>query len=180
MVDLSLSVTTIFSFQSTIANQTAVSIPIQRGFSRLVCLYFSLTRNDQQFNSCFYAPIEAADPTVANDTFRWSTQLGGDKQPTYDCLSISECFYRLRKAQNITEGTDSFGLTFRDYCFDDFIVAACFERAPGSGASHIGVNTMGQNLVLNLYHCGPNAATVHIVAHYHCVQWSKRRPTSAR
>ena len=106
---------------------------------------------------------------TANDTFHWSTQLGGDKQPAYNCRSLSESFYRLRKAQNIVDGTDSFGLTFRDYCFDDFIAAACFERAPGSGASHTGQNTMGQNLVLNLYNCGPHAATVHIVAHYDCV-----------
>ena len=83
-------------------------------------MYFSLTRNDQQFNSSFYAPIEANDPTTANDTFRWSTQLGGDKQPTYDCRSISESFYRLRKAQNIVDGTDSFGLVFHDDCLDNF------------------------------------------------------------
>ena len=166
---LPISYHNFFSFQSTIANHDAVSIPCQRGFSRLVCLYFTLTRADQQFNTFFYAPMEANDPTTDNDTFRWSTQLGGDKQPTYDCRSLSETFYRLRKAQNIFDGTDSFGLTFRDYCFDNFIAAACFERAPGSGATHSGQNTMGQNLVLNLYHLGPHAATVHIVAHYDCV-----------
>ena len=96
-------------------------------------------------------------------------QLGGDKQPVYDCRSIGESFYRLRKAQYITDGTDNFGLQFQDYCTDSFVSAACFEKASGSGASHTGVNTMGQNLVLNLYNCGPKAANVHIVCHYDCV-----------
>ena len=132
-------------------------------------MYFSFRRNGQQFNTFFYAPIEGNEPSTATDTFRWSTQLGGDKQPVYDCRSISESFDSLRKAQYITDGTDTFGLLFQDYCTNSFVSAACSERAPGSGASHAGQNTMGQNLVLNLYNCGPNAASVHIVAHYDCV-----------
>jgi len=166
---LPISYHSLFSFQSTIASTNAVSIPIQRGFSRLVALYFSFTRAGQHFNTFFYAPIEGNEPTTASDTFHWSTQLGGDKQPVYDCRSIGESFYRLRKAQYITDGTDNFGLQFDDYCTDSFVSAACFEKAGGSGASHTGVNTMGQNLVLNLYNCGPNAASVHIVCHYDCV-----------
>ena len=49
------------------------------------------------------------------------------------------------------------------------LTAQCFEKAGGAGASHTGVNTMGQNLVLNLYNCGPHASTVHVIAHYDCV-----------
>ena len=166
---LPISYHNLFSFQATIANVNAVSIPIQRGFSRLTTLYFSFTRADQQHVSFFYAPIEGNEPTTDNDTFRWSTQIGGDKQPVYDCRSIGESFYRLRKAQYITDGTDSFGIQFQSYCTSNFVTAQCFEKAGGAGASHTGVNTMGQNLVLNLYNCGPHAATVHVVAHFDCV-----------
>ena len=132
-------------------------------------MYFSFTRADQQYVSFFYAPIEGVEPATASDLFRWSTQIGGDKQPTYDCRSIGESFYRLRKAQYITDGTDTFGILMPAYCTNTFVTAQCFEKAGGSGASHTGVNTMGQNLVLNLYNCGPHAATVHVVAHYDCV-----------
>ena len=166
---LPISMHNIFSFQSTIANANAVSIQIARGFSRLTCVYFSFTRQGERSNTFFYSPLEGHEPNTDNDTFRWSTQLGGDKQPVYDCRSISESFMRLRKAQYIADGMDSLGLMFPRYCTDTFIAAASFERAPGTGASHTGVNTIVQNLVLNLYNCGPHASTCHVVCHYDAV-----------
>ena len=167
---LPISYHNFFSFETSVASSTAASIPIQRGFSRLSAVYITFTRAGQPYNSFFYCPLEMVEPTVANDTFHYSYQLGSQRCPTYDVRSISESFYRLRKAQLMTDGTDSFGITMADYCNSKFIAAFSMDKAHGSGMAHTGANTMGGNmLVLNLYNMGADVSTCHIVCHYDCV-----------
>ena len=67
----------------------------------------------------------------------------------------------------MTDGTDSFGMTFADYCNSKFIAAFSMDKAHGSGMVHSGASTMGGNmLVLNLYNMGADVSTCHIVCHY--------------
>ena len=167
---LPISYHNFFSFETSFTSTSAVSIPCQRGFSRLTALYITFTRAGQPYNTYFYSPLEQQEPTQDNDTFRMSYQLGSQRCPIYDTRSIGEVFYRLRKTQLIVDGTDTFGLTFADYCLSKFVAAFSLEKAPGSGAAHSGENTMGGNiLVLNMQNLGAHAATCHVVAHFDCV-----------
>ena len=70
----------------------------------------------------------------------------------------------------MTDGTDSFGMSFADYCNGKFIAAFSLDKAHGSGMVHTGANTMGGNmLVLNLQNLGTHVATCQIICHYDCV-----------
>ncbi len=92
-------------------------------------------------------------------------QVGSERFPQFSVDSHQESFYRLRMAQLIHQGSDSFSINPAQYRTDKFIIGQNFERAPGA-AAHSGLNTRsGSQLTLNLRNTA--AATVaHIVLVY--------------
>ena len=99
------------------------------------------------------------------DTFTWNLTIGADRRPDFDVESVQEAYYRLRQAQLIHHGTDSFSITSKQYQQDGFVAALNLEKCPG-GAAHSGVNTRaGSQLTINLRNT-KTATSVHVVLHY--------------
>ena len=95
---LPISYHNFFSFQATLTDTNAFSLPIQRGFSRLSAKYVTLHKNGTSFVTDFSSPYPTAGfPDRTNDTFRFSLQLGEDLNPCIkpivwaNCTTDSEC-----------------------------------------------------------------------------------------
>ena len=103
------SITSITAATSSSGTSSAVTVPIYRGFSRLKAIYVSFLYNSYPVNTSFVCPlIGNTVSTTANDTFRAYIQHGASRDPLYAIESLSECFYRNRKAAMITDGVQSF------------------------------------------------------------------------
>jgi hypothetical protein len=168
----------LYSLKATITDNTQFSLPINRGFSRLSTIYWSFIGPDgvgKEVTTFFHPlrvltdPADAVSPlvavTAATDTFSWNITVGSDRYPQFDCDSVGESFHRLRMAQLVHQGSDSFSISSSQYRSDKAIFACSFEKAPGQ-ASHTGINTRsGSQVCLNFKNVGA-ARQVHVVLHY--------------
>ena len=103
--------------------------------------------------------------TTDTDDLSWNIQCGSDRYPQIDCDSIGESFHRLRVAQLIHQGSDSFSISSSQYRADKAIVAMNLEKCPGV-AGHSGINTRSDSqLSLNFKNLG-TAKQIHVVLHY--------------
>jgi hypothetical protein len=138
-----------FSFQATLTDTNAFSLPIQRGFSRLSAIYVTLYQNGTSFVTDFSSPYpNNGFPDRTNDTFRFSLQLGGDLKPVYQTDSVGELYYRLRICQSIHTGTDSMSIEFNNYYYGrQFIIGFTLEKVLQNDATHTGVSRMGGQLL---------------------------------
>jgi hypothetical protein len=167
-----------YSLKATITDNTQFSLPINRGFSRLSTVYWSFIGPDaagKEVNT-FLHPLnvrtDPADPgsplvpvTTATDLFSWNITVGSDRYPQFDCDSVGESFHRLRMAQLVHQGSDSFSISSAQYRSDKGIFACSFEKAPGQ-ASHSGINTRsGSQVCLNFKNVGA-ARQIHVVLHF--------------
>jgi hypothetical protein len=172
---LPISYHNFFSFQATLTDANAFSLPIQRGFSRLSAIYVTLFQNGTTFVADFSSPNpDAGFPDRNTDTFRCSLQLGGDLKPVYQTDSVGELYYRLRMCQSIHTGTDSMSIEFNNYYYGkQFVIGFTLEKVLQNEAAHTGVSTMGGQLLYlhlrNMQGIRANNATVHVVCHYDCV-----------
>jgi hypothetical protein len=169
----------LYSLKATVTDGTMFSLPINRGFSRLSTVYWSLIGPDGKETTQFFHPLKQlvtpADPdsglipsTTATDTLSWNITVGSDRYPQFDCDSVGESFHRLRVAQLIHQGSDSFSMSSDQYRSDTFIAAMNLEKAPGA-ASHTGINTRsGSQLSLNFKNLGATRQ-IHVVMHYEVV-----------
>jgi hypothetical protein len=143
------------------------SFPIVRGFTRLQTIYVSFHDDDAhgKFVTRFYSPLDGEENLSSTDNMEYYFQVGSERFPQFSVDSHQESFYRLRMAQLIHQGSDSFSITPPQYRTNKFIIGQNFERAPGS-AAHSGLNTRsGSQLTINLKHT--SAATVcHVVLVY--------------
>jgi hypothetical protein len=165
---LPMPMTGLYSVTSAIPiGSSQYSFPIVRGFTRLQTIYVSFHDNDAQgkFTTRFYSPLDGEENLSATDNMEYYFQVGSDRYPQFSVDSHQESFYRLRLAQLIHQGSDSFSITPAQYRTNKFIIGQNFERAPGS-AAHSGLNTRsGSQLTINLKHT--SAATVcHVVLIY--------------
>jgi len=100
------------------------------------------------------------------DNFEFWVTIGAERYPQFACDSVQESWYRLRLANMIHQGTDTFSITSAQYREDKFIAALNLEKAPGS-AGHSGVNTRGGSQV-TLHFKNINVAKanfVHVILH---------------
>jgi hypothetical protein len=156
-----------FSFQTS--SNSFGTIPIQRGFSRLVAIYFNFVIDGYPPCSWFQAPLAGAVSDTDADTYQVSIQFGAEKLPTFDTMGVCECFYRLRKTQLLLEGNDSMSVTPHSYIADRFIQGYSLEKAAGE-AVHSGTNTLQGGIVyLQLRNCPADATAVHIVCVFDAV-----------
>ena len=92
-------------------------------------------------------------------------QSGADRYPQFDCDSCGESFHRLRVAQLIHQGSDSFSISSQQYRENKAIFAMNLEKCPGV-SGHTGINTRsGSQITLNFKNLG-EAQQIHIVMHY--------------
>ena len=88
-----------FNFQTSLASSNAYAIiPIQRGFSRLVAIYFSFVVNGFPPCSWFQSPLNGNISDTYNDNYQVSIQFGAEKIPTYDTMGV--CANVLQIARN--------------------------------------------------------------------------------
>ena len=117
----------------------------------------------------YNTPGDAASGLVANveanDELSWNIQCGSDRYPQFDCDSVGESFHRLRMAQLIHQGSDSFSISSGQYRTNKAIFAMNLEKCPGV-AGHSGINTRsGSQLSLKFRNLG-TAKQIHVVLHF--------------
>ena len=164
----------LYSLKATITSPGMFSLPINRGFSRLSTIYITLWDGQGKEVNRFFSPLNQAIDGVLvpvstqTDTMSWNVQVGADRYPQFDCESHAESYSRLRNAQLIHQGSDSFSISSQQYRTDKAIYAMNLEKCPGA-SSHTGINTRsGSQLSLNFKNLGA-ATQVHVVLHFEAV-----------
>ncbi len=163
---LPINMTGLYSVKSAVPTGSSIySFPIARGFTRLSTVYFTFAAATDKFVNTFRSPMAGKVNTADNDDFEVYLNVGSDRYPQFSVDSHQECFYRLRLARQISQGTDSLSISPHDYRFEKFIGALNLEKAPGA-SSHSGLSTRsGSQLTLNLKNTGI-ATTCHVVLVY--------------
>ncbi len=164
----------LYSMMATITSTSQFSLPINSGFTRLSTIYFSFIKDGKETTEFFHPlsqrigndPAGALLPVTAElDTFSWNIQCGSERYPQFDCDSVGESFHRLRVAQLIYQGSDSFSISSSQYRENRAIFAMNLERCPGV-AGHTVINTRsGSQVTLNFKNLG-EAKQIHVVMHY--------------
>ena len=165
----------LYSLKATITSPGQFTLPINRGFSRLSTVYFSFIDEGKETTEFFHPMFRYNTPgdnttglvanTTANDDLSWNIQCGSDRYPQFDCDSTGESFHRLRVAQLIHQGSDSFSISSSQFRSNKAIFAMNLEKCPGV-AGHSGINTRsGSQLSLNFKNLG-TAKQIHVVLHY--------------
>jgi hypothetical protein len=161
----------LYSLRATIpAGSTMYSLAIARGFTRLSTVYFSFTNSLGKWVNQFSTIVDTSggvtDNTTDRDKCSWNITVGADRYPEFDCDSVQESWYRLRHAQLMHTGKESFSISPFQYRTDKFIGAMNLEKALGQ-AGHNGVNTRsGSQLTLNFRGLPALINTIHVVLHY--------------
>jgi hypothetical protein len=161
----------LYSLRATIPpGSTLYSLPIARGFTRLSTVYFTFYDGLGKWVNDFNAIVDTSggitDNTTVRDKFAWNITVGADRYPEFDCDSVQESWHRLRHAQLMHTGKDSFSISPFQYRTDHFVGAMNFEKALGQ-AGHTGVNTRsGSQLTLNFRGLPSVINTIHVVLHY--------------
>jgi hypothetical protein len=87
-----------YNLKAAITNSSSFALPIQRGFSKLACLTFSIfmTRPNKKECVTFDHPLAGATPNSTNDRFGYHVSLGSSRWPTVDTEGAAEAWYRTR------------------------------------------------------------------------------------
>ena len=155
-----------YSVKSAVPTGSSLySFPIARGFTRLSAVYISFWDGVDKYVNNFFSPLKGKDNTADNDDFEFYLNVGSDRYPQFSVDSHQECFYRLRLARQMAQGTDALSISPHAYVRNKFITALNLEKAPGA-SSHSGINTRsGSQLNLNLRNSGA-ATTCHVILVY--------------
>ncbi len=163
---LPINMTGLYSVKSAVPTGSSLySFPIARGFTRLNTVYISFWDGTGKYVNNFFSPLVGKINTTENDDFEFYLNVGSDRFPQFSVDSHQECFYRLRLARQIAQGTDAVSIAPHAYRTNKFITALNLEKAPGA-SSHSGINTRsGSQLTLNLRNTGA-ATTCHVTLVY--------------
>ena len=123
-------------------------------------------QNGALVNTWFVCPLLGNTvSTVADDQFRTYIQHGASRDPLYAIESLSECFYRNRKAALITDGTESFGICYQDFIGSKFWLTFSTKKGAGETAFS-GLNSMGQIIYLNFQGLSSDVNHVHVACQF--------------
>ena len=163
---LPITMNGLYCIKSSVSDQTQVTLPIVRGFTRLSTVYITFCDNSHKEVTTFLHPINGAVQSTTTDTFRYHLKLGAERMPDFDVSSVGEQFYRTRMAALIHHGTDSFGISSYQFKTTKGIFALNLERCSGA-ASHTGQNTRGgSQMTVELKNLGSQIQTMYVVCHY--------------
>jgi hypothetical protein len=89
-----------YCLKAAITNSSSFQLPIQRGFSKLACLQFSIFMSRPGKKECvtFDHPLAGAAPNSTNDKFGYHVSLGSSRWPTVDTEGVAEAWMRTRMA----------------------------------------------------------------------------------
>jgi hypothetical protein len=162
----------LYSLRATIPpGSTLYSRPIARGFTRLSKVCFSFFDGLGKWVNHFNTIVDTGNGThtensTDTDLCAWNITVGAQRFPEFDCSSLQASWYRLRTAQLLHTGKDSFSISPFQYRTDRFIGAMNFEKAQGL-AGHTGLNTRsGSQVTLNFRVLATNINTTHLILHY--------------
>jgi hypothetical protein len=155
---------TTYNLKAAITNSSGFSLPIQRGFSVLACVQFSLYvhRIGTKEVHTFDHPLAGSTPIGANDKFGSHVFLGSSRWPTIDVEGVAEQWYRTRMAVSLLDrnGSREISLTPAQFRGTGAVFMLNLSKVledPTIG--HTGLSTMNsQNLVLHFKNM-PDAAT---------------------
>ena len=155
----------LYSVRATIPPGSKLfSLPIARGFTRLSTAYITFYSDAGKWVNEYIAP-NTGNHVEDNDA-TWNITIGADRYPEFDVDSVGESYYRLRLAQLMHQGNDSFSITPHAYRSNKFITAMNFEKCPGM-AGHTGVNTRsGSQLTFHFRGLQTTINTIHVILHY--------------
>jgi len=161
----------LYSIRATVpAGSNLYSLPIVRGFTRLSTVYVSFyIASTGKWTQTFTSPMLRSDNPVANtnanDDTEWWLTIGSERFPEFNVDSHQESFHRLRVAQLMHQGTDSFSITPLQYQSRAHILGMNLEKCPGR-AAHTGRNTRGgSQLTLNFKNLH-EITSIHVVLHF--------------
>jgi hypothetical protein len=80
-----------YNTKAALTTSSSYSLPIQRGFSVLACIEFSLVMSRPAKKECitFDHPLAGAVPNSTNDHFAFHAALGSSRWPTQDVLGVA-------------------------------------------------------------------------------------------
>jgi hypothetical protein len=153
-----------YNLKAAITNSSSFSLPVQRGFSVLACIQFSIFMSRPGKKECvtFDHPLAGATPGAANDLFSYHVSLGSSRWPTVDCTGVAEAWYRTRMAISLLDKNGSKELSIAPHAFraESAIFILNLSRVlEDETIGHSGLSTMNsQNLVLQFKN-RPDAVT---------------------
>jgi hypothetical protein len=94
-----------YNVKAAITNNSSFQLPIQRGFSVLACLQFSIFMSRPGKKECvtFDHPSAGAKPNSSNDKFGYHVSLGSSRWPTVDTEGVAKAWYRTRMALTLLD-----------------------------------------------------------------------------
>jgi hypothetical protein len=153
-----------YNVKAAITNSSSFSLPIQRGFSILACLQFSIYMSRAGTKECvtFDHPLAGAAPNATNDKFGYYVSLGSSRWPTVDTEGVAEQWMRTRMALTLLDRASGREISITPHEFRSTSAVFMMNLSkvledPTIG--HSGLSTMNsQNLVLHFKNM-PDAAT---------------------
>jgi hypothetical protein len=145
---------TTWNTKAAITSTGTFSLPIQRGFSILSGLRFSLYTGKAGTKevTCLQHPLYGEVPDSTTDQFAWSVAVGGTRWPTQDCVGVAEAWYRTRMALSLFMGSKEIGITPHAFRSESGVFCVNMARViEDENIAHSGISTLnGANLVLHL------------------------------
>jgi hypothetical protein len=96
-----------YNIKAAITNSSSFALPIQRGFSKLACLEFSLFMSRPNKKECvtFDHPLAGGVPNSISDRFGYHVSLGSSRWPTGDVEGCAEQWMRTRMGLYLLDRT---------------------------------------------------------------------------
>lgn len=144
-----------YNIKAAITNSSSYALPIQRGFSVLACIEFSIFMGKTGKKECvtFDHPLAGAAPNSVNDQFSYHVSLGSNRWPTVDTVGVAEAWYRTRMALSILDrhGGGEISITPHGFRNENAVFVMNLSKVlEDEKIGHSGLSTMNsQNLVLH-------------------------------
>jgi hypothetical protein len=154
-----------YNLKAAITNSSSFQLPIQRGFSVLACLQFSIFMSRSGKKECvtFDHPLAGATPNSTNDRFGYWVSLGSSRWPTLDVEGTAEAWHRTRMSLALLDRNSGQEISITPHAFrteSAVFVMNLSKVLEDERIGHSGLSTMnGSNLVLHFKNM-PDAAVV--------------------
>ena len=154
-----------YNIKAAITNSSGFQLPIQRGFSKLACLQFSIFMSRAGKKECvtFDHPLAGATPNSTNDRFGYHVSLGSSRWPTVDTEGCAEQWMRTRMALSLLDRNSGQEISITPSAFKSesaIFMLNLSKVLEDEKIGHSGLSTLNSsNLVLHFKNM-PDAVTV--------------------
>jgi hypothetical protein len=154
-----------YNIKAAITNSSSFQLPIQRGFSKLACLQFSIFMSRPGKKECvtFDHPLAGATPNTTNDKFGYHASLGSSRWPTVDVEGCAEQWMRTKMGLALLDRNSGQEISITPHAFRSesaVFILNLSKMLEDEKIGHSGLSTLNSsNLVLHFKNM-PNAAVV--------------------